>query len=1655
MGGGKSGQGGGTSYQTSQVQIPPEVMARYNAVNSRAEAAAATPWQAYTGELVAPVNQTQQGGINTISGAAGVDTPYFNQATNAIDQGLSQATPLYQTGASQVAGGLAAGNQYTTQGLQTASGAAGASMPFNGLAAGQINASYGNAQPYNQFATGLAAGSAGAVNPGELDINRYMSPYNEGVVQSTLGLLKQDQKMAQADLRDQQILGGSFGGDRSGVGAANLQRQQDLAYGNVAAGLYNANYGQALGAAQQQQGVGLSAGQANRAALGSAAGQIAGIGQQQFAQGSATAQGNLGIGQQIYGQGQGLAAAQMQGGNQLYSQGVGAAGTYGQLGTQQLQNQLAQGQAQIGAGTVEQQTKQAQDTAAYEQFMQERGYPFQVAQFLANIAMGTGAQSGSTTNTVATQPQPYFSDERLKENVHVIGKTHDGQPIIRFNYKGDPSTQIGLSAQETEKHHPEAVGLASGFKTVDYDAATRDSIAKAGGGGLGGGMEGILAQQRAMFPGGHDPRGITSGVGPRGVAMAPLKAQAPQSAKVDMARPAQQTGAKQDIDSVLGMYKTGKGMADMYSEGKDTLVGTAGKDGKPGTGGWFGKDGKWNPGEGSAAKLFSNDNTGLAGGKITVDNLAPPPGAEPVTVADAGVPDLTGAATADAGLASGMEWGSMFANRGGRMQRAAGGAMPYSGSEGYIPEELLKPVDPEKPDEGGKGAMMKGPSGGGGGSGGGVGKGLASLAGMGAGMMMGGPFGAMIGGTAGGMLGGMFEKGGRVGLATGGWQGEGDTIEEEPGNVLPFRRREPEHTPMPRMTPVSEAGLAAGAGFPVNIPELPPKDEGHRTAPFEFSQDRLPSMDRYAARVPGTPGGLGTPGSTGTADFPPPAGNPAAGPGATSAADFPPRPRGTMFPESGTIPPAEGLAGGLSVTSGTPSGPTLPDGTPIVDTPPTGLAAAPEAAPAPAPAGGAPALGAGARPTMPAGFNRPGGQADVDHSPDAVWNRMKTRESNNRHFRDDGMPTTSSAGAVGLTQVMPKTGPEAAQLAGLPWNPELFNRKRTGDPVLDKEAEDYNAALGSAYYKEQLRKFGDPYMASAAYNAGPGAVEAALKKAGEQGGSYLSHLPKETQDYVAFVSNNTRGAPALALNDNRPTVPQPGLASGQSQQPQAPTADPQPVPDFIDRAGNWINDNQRPIMAGLAFIGNMLGSKSHQLTGAIGDGLAAAAPMYMATGFKETELKQGQERIDIGARAQYMAVLARQQQMQNDYIRAHGAPSPELAEQMQRTLALINGKGGVAAVPGGMQSAESRPPSPTPARTDLAPSAPAATPPQAPGSATTSAPPAAPTPGVYTGGPPPITAEFLSKLDPKENPELLQRAADRQRANGDTAGADQLEQQAREARARINQTGQGKGPMGENVKLPGWDTYKAQQANLEPNQKWLQQSEAATDARVKARQNLNQIRDIVENYETGTGADWKAAASGWLRAAGLPALRTDTTDQDAFKSFLKDAYSQILSTPNVAGASTDQLRQEIGNAFASPTLPPEANKKILSQVMGTLDYEDAYAAQLAEAIKANQLVDQKIVGDQWRAKDKEKNNPEYFRSKAYRDTAVLGATPDNPADLKNDHLYMLTPEQVARFTGAPLPQVKEAFKEANKRAIKYRVTRDDTGAIRLKAEGKK
>jgi hypothetical protein len=79
--------GKGTNTTTNQTTTAPDptAMAAYNSVLQNAQGVAQTPYQPYTGELVAPFNSEQNQGV------AGVNQ-YANAAQPAIGQALSQAT---------------------------------------------------------------------------------------------------------------------------------------------------------------------------------------------------------------------------------------------------------------------------------------------------------------------------------------------------------------------------------------------------------------------------------------------------------------------------------------------------------------------------------------------------------------------------------------------------------------------------------------------------------------------------------------------------------------------------------------------------------------------------------------------------------------------------------------------------------------------------------------------------------------------------------------------------------------------------------------------------------------------------------------------------------------------------------------------------------------------------------------------------------------------------------------------------------------------------------------------------------------------------------------------------------------------------------------------------------------------------------------------------------------------------------------------------------------------------------------------------------------------------------------------------------------------------------------------------------------------------
>ena len=223
---------------------------------------------------------------------------YQNAATQNIGQAMSSASPYMQGMAGLTQAGLGTGQQYlsgatglTQQALQTGqqmgaqaqpyyAGALQAAKPFNQGSAQLTQAALQSAQPGNQAAQQYLQAGAQSVNPQELNYNQYMNPFLSNVVQAQQALQAQENAQARSAMQGKAIQAGAFGGDRAGIEQANLARQQSLANQANLSNLLQSGFNQAQAAAQQQQGVGLGAAQANRQAFQNFAPQLLQIGQQ-------------------------------------------------------------------------------------------------------------------------------------------------------------------------------------------------------------------------------------------------------------------------------------------------------------------------------------------------------------------------------------------------------------------------------------------------------------------------------------------------------------------------------------------------------------------------------------------------------------------------------------------------------------------------------------------------------------------------------------------------------------------------------------------------------------------------------------------------------------------------------------------------------------------------------------------------------------------------------------------------------------------------------------------------------------------------------------------------------------------------------------------------------------------------------------------------------------------------------------------------------------------------------------------------------------------------------------------------------------------------------------------------------------------------------
>ena len=282
------------------------------------------------------------------------------------------------------------------------------------------------------------AGLAGAETPQigqvpsllQTDIGAYQSPYTQQVIDTTLGDIRRQQDIAQRRAQEGAIRAGAFGGSRSAIMEAEASRPYVEQMARTAAGLRQAGYGQALGAAEsdiaRQQARAFARPELELRSRAQRAGLLGGLQSEQAAR-------------------------------------------LGQLGQAGLQQQALQ---QRGLDVP------------YQEFQRALAYGGQqlglLGQAMAPTTAGQTSQretgTGDILGTAAQLAALYFgSDERMKEDIKFVGK-EKGHNIYTWNWKDeakqmgwDKFPAIGVLAQEVMKYMPEAVMEdENGYYRVNY-----------------------------------------------------------------------------------------------------------------------------------------------------------------------------------------------------------------------------------------------------------------------------------------------------------------------------------------------------------------------------------------------------------------------------------------------------------------------------------------------------------------------------------------------------------------------------------------------------------------------------------------------------------------------------------------------------------------------------------------------------------------------------------------------------------------------------------------------------------------------------------------------------------------------------------------------------------------------------------------------------------------------------------------------------------------------------------------------------------------------------------------------------------------------------------------------------------------------------------
>jgi hypothetical protein len=240
------------------------------------------------------------------------------------------------------------------------------------------------------------------------NVNQYMSPYMQNVVDIQQREAQRQADIARTQRGGQAVRQGAFGGSRAGLMEAEAARNLALQKGDIQATGQQQAFQNAQQQFNQQQQAGLQAQLANQQAGLQVGGQNLaarlgvqqlGAGQnlqsQQANQAAQQAANQLAANQQQFGAGLGLQGLNL---------GMQGANLLGTLGQNQYAQNMGINQLQQQTGATQQGLRQQGLSQAYQDFLNQRAYPQQQLGMMQSLI--TGAPLGTQSTTTGTPASP-------------------------------------------------------------------------------------------------------------------------------------------------------------------------------------------------------------------------------------------------------------------------------------------------------------------------------------------------------------------------------------------------------------------------------------------------------------------------------------------------------------------------------------------------------------------------------------------------------------------------------------------------------------------------------------------------------------------------------------------------------------------------------------------------------------------------------------------------------------------------------------------------------------------------------------------------------------------------------------------------------------------------------------------------------------------------------------------------------------------------------------------------------------------------------------------------------------------------------------------------------------------------------------------------